>query len=95
MQKIAINPNRLKWCCQTLDIDVSGLHTDVGIAEKTLENAMQSQAVLSMKQLEKLADYFNQSLLFFLEPSDVSEDKIYSPQFRTINNQKPIPQIQK
>jgi Zn-dependent peptidase ImmA (M78 family) len=90
MKKIAINPNRLKWCCQTLDIDVSGLHTDVGIAEKTLENAMQSQAVLSMKQLEKLADYFNQSLLFFLEPSDVSEDKIYSPQFRTINNQKPI-----
>lgn len=90
MKKIAINPNRLNWCCQTLDINVSSLHTDVGIAEKTLENAMQSQAVLSMKQLEKLAKYFNQSLLFFLELSNVSEEKIYSPQFRTINNQKPI-----
>ncbi len=90
MKKIAINPNRLNWCCQALGINVSDLHVNINIAETTLTNAMQSQAVLSMKQLEKLADYFNQSLLFFLEPSDVSEDKIYSPQFRTINNQKPI-----
>lgn len=90
MKKIAINPNRLNWCCQALGIDVSDLHVNINIAETTLTNAMQSQAVLSMTQLEKLAGYFNQSLLFFLEPSDVSEDKIYSPQFRTINNKKPI-----
>ena len=90
MQKLAINPNRLIWCCQTFDIEVSDLYSNIDIAQATLNNAMQGKMALSLKQLEKIAKYFNQSLLFFLESNDVSEDKIYSPQFRTINNQKPI-----
>lgn len=42
MQKIAINPNRLGWCCQTLGMAVSDLHADIGTAKRTLEKAMQS-----------------------------------------------------
>jgi len=90
MEKIALNPNRLQWCIDTAEIDLTDLSSHVSIAITTLEQAMASQAVLSVNQLEKLANYFKCSLLFFLEPGEVQEQKIYSPQFRTINNQKPI-----
>ncbi len=90
MEKIAINPNRLKWCCETLGMDVDSLHQEVDIAQKTVVQAMQAKEVLSIKQLEKIAHFFNRSLLFFLNPNEVQVEKIYSTQFRTINNQKPL-----
>ena len=74
---------------------------DIKIAKTTLQ-----KAEVSVKQLTKTAHYFNRGLLFFLDPNDVLENKIYSPQFRTgsvsgsvnsphrsphrINNQTPI-----
>lgn len=90
MEKIALNPNRLQWCMDTADMPLADLSASVSIAMATLEQAIAGQAVLSVKQLEKLANHFKRSLLFFLEPSEVQEQKIYSPQFRTINNQKLI-----
>lgn len=90
MEKIAINPNRLQWCIDTTKIDVAFLSAKLHIAKQTLEDAMKNQAVLSVNQLEKIANYFKRSLLFFLDSSEVQEEKIYSPQFRTINNQKSI-----
>jgi Zn-dependent peptidase ImmA (M78 family)/plasmid maintenance system antidote protein VapI len=90
MEKIAINPNRLEWCCKTLGISVAEFFNDIDIAESTLEQVINKKSILSIKQLEKIADYFNKSLTFFLEKTDVVEEKIYSLQFRTINNQKPI-----
>jgi Zn-dependent peptidase ImmA (M78 family) len=90
MEKIAINLNRLKWCCNTLGIDIHNFHTEIKIAESSIKKAINGEAVFSIKQLSKIAKYFNQNLLFFLEPDNVIEDKIYSPQFRTINNKKPI-----
>ena len=90
MKKIAINPHRLQWCMNTSEIDISGLSTSINIAMQTLEHAMTNQAVLSINQLEKIANFFKRSLLFFLDPNEVKEEKIYSHQFRTINNQKPI-----
>jgi hypothetical protein len=32
----------------------------------------------------------NQSLLFFIEKTEATAENIYSPAFRTINNQQPI-----
>lgn len=90
MEKIAINPNRLQWCMNTVEVDLDGLSLEVHIAKQTLEQVMENQAALSVNQLEKIAIYFKRSLLFFLDPNEASEEKIYSPQFRTINNQKPI-----
>ena len=84
-EKIIINPTRLQWCCEAIDVDIEQFADDIKIAKTTLE-----KAEISIKQLEKIAKYFNRGLLFFLEPSNVVEDKIYSLQFRTINNQKPI-----
>jgi len=90
MEKIAINPNRLAWCCETLDIEISTLYKNVQFAKSTIERVMKGDKVLSVNQLQTIAKYFNRSLLFFLEPEDVDERRVYSPQFRTINNQKPI-----
>lgn len=90
MEKIAINPNRLQWCMNTIGVNLDGLSSGAHIAKQTLEKVMENQAALSVNQLEKIANYFKRSLLFFLDPNEAREEKIYSPQFRTINNQKPI-----
>ncbi|MDC9714656.1 MAG: ImmA/IrrE family metallo-endopeptidase [Gammaproteobacteria bacterium] len=90
MEKIAINPSRLEWCLNAVQIDIECLSVELKIAQKTLEQAMESKEVFSVNQLEKIANYFKRNLLFFLESEEPQEDKIYSPQFRTINNQKPI-----
>ena len=90
MEKIAINPNRLNWCMNTVQIDIEHLSSEVHIATPTLVLAMENHAALSVTQLEKIANYFKRSLLFFLDPNEVQEEKIYTLQFRTINNQKPI-----
>lgn len=74
----------------TLEIDIERLSSEVHIAKPTLVLAMENHAALSVPQLEKIAHYFKRSLLFFLDPNEVKEEKVYTPQFRTINNQKPI-----
>ena len=92
MEKIAINPNRLQWCCDILDINIDylGQHTKTKIATNTLKKALQGSNSLSINQLENIAEFFNRSLLFFINLNPVNEELIYSPQFRTINNQKPL-----
>lgn len=90
MEKVAINPNRLQWCMDIVEIDLDHLSSEVNIAKQTLEHVMENQAALSVRQLNEIANHFKRSLLFFLNPDEVEEEKIYSLQFRTINNQKPI-----
>ncbi len=90
MEKIAINPSRLEWCLNAVQINVQYLSAELKIAQKTLERAMENKEVLSVNQLEKIANYFKRNLLFFLENEAPNEEDIYSLQFRTINNQKPI-----
>ncbi|MBT4836509.1 MAG: ImmA/IrrE family metallo-endopeptidase [Methylococcales bacterium] len=90
MEKIAINPTRLQWCMNASELDIGTLSKSLHIAEKTLELVMANKTVLSVNQLERIATFFKRSLLFFLDPNEVQEEQIYSPQFRTINNQKLI-----
>ena len=90
MEKIAINPKRLQWCMDISNTAIDELSERIHIGEKTLLQAMEQQAVLSVNQLKKIANYFKRGLLFFLDPNEVLEERIYSPQFRTINNKKPI-----
>ncbi|PCH61475.1 MAG: peptidase [Gammaproteobacteria bacterium] len=90
MEKIAINPSRLKWCLNAVQIDINQLSIKLNIAQKTLEQAMERKEAFSVNQLEKIANYFKRNLLFFLESEVPQEEEIYSLQFRTINNQKPI-----
>ena len=90
MDKVRVNPSRIQWCCDVLGISLESLSHEISVAYATLEKAMQNEAALSVNQLSKIAGYFNRSLLFFLEQDGVQEEQIYSVQFRTINNQKPI-----
>jgi Zn-dependent peptidase ImmA (M78 family) len=57
---------------------------------KTLISAAEGEAALTIGQLKKLSIYFHKSMLFFINPAQVDEDKILSAQFRTINNRRPI-----
>ena len=90
MEKIAINPERLKGRCQMLGVDIDSLGQQTKISAKTIEKACQGDASLSMKQLDNIAQFLNRSLLFFVDPDPIDEAVVYSPQFRTINNQKPF-----
>ncbi|GAW86773.1 conserved hypothetical protein [Bathymodiolus platifrons methanotrophic gill symbiont] len=90
MGNIAINPSRLEWCLNAVQIDINHLSADLKISQKTLEQAMESKEVFSVTQLEKIANYFKRNMLFFLESEAPKEEEIYSLQFRTINNKKPI-----
>jgi len=87
--KIAVNPRRLQWCCDENDTDLAELAAGAGIAVKTLEKAQNAEAVLSFRQLTKIAEFFNRTRLFFVEESDARPDKVYAPQFRVVNGQKP------
>jgi len=90
MDKIkGINPSRIFWCCNDLGVSVEELAHETDIALATLEKALEGKEALSVKQLQKLASYFNRGLLFFLEDGPVSEGQVHSVQFRTLNNQKP------
>ncbi len=90
MEKISINPNRLNWCLEEANTSMDSFLSEINFAKSTIEKAMQKQAVLTIGQLEKIAKYFDKSLLFFIEHNDVVEEKIHSLQFRTISNQYPI-----
>jgi Zn-dependent peptidase ImmA (M78 family) len=90
MEKIAINTERLQFCCDMLSIDINKLYQDINITENTFKKAISGGRALSIKQLEKISKYFNRSLLFFVNSNPINEELVYSVQFRTINNQKPI-----
>lgn len=90
MEKIkAINPSRIEWCCQEHGIAPEDLAGTLKIAMATIHKVMDGEDALSIRQLRKIADYFNRGILFFLEQSSVNKAKVYSGQFRTITNQKP------
>ena len=48
MEKISINPSRLEWCLNAVQIDINHLSAELHIAPKTLEQVMDSQKVLSI-----------------------------------------------
>lgn len=88
--KTHINPKRLQWCLNTFDFTLENFAHAVKISHSTLQKAMKGETIITIKQLEKLSIFFNRSLLFFINPDDIDETKIYPAQFRTINNKKPI-----
>lgn len=84
-----INPSRIGWCCEQHGITVAELAERVDIAPTTLERVMHGEDALSVRQLEKIAAYFERGLLFFLEATPVDTQRISSVQFRTLRSHKP------
>ena len=90
MEKVRnINPQRIAWCCEEQGLTIELLAEEVGIALGTLQRAMGGEDALSIRQLGKIAAQFNRGMLFFLEPGAIDAEHVYTPQFRTIANQKP------
>jgi len=85
----SLNPERILWCCQEFSITVEELARQAGISQNSLDAALQKGKGLTFKQLQTLADIFNRGVLFFAEPEPAIDTNVYTPQFRTIANQKP------
>lgn len=80
----------MKWCLDSIDTTKEELAGNLHIVLPTLELALAGEAALTINQLKNLAEYFHKSMLFFINPADVEEEKIMSVQFRTINNRRPV-----
>lgn len=90
MERIqSINPERIQWCCNDRGITPEELASKVQIAQASFQRMMAREDGVTFNQLRKMADYFNRGLLFFLESEAVNEERVHTPQFRTIANQKP------
>lgn len=90
MERIqSINPDRIAWCCAEHGISPRQLASDMGIAAASMEHVMAGEDGLTYNQLRKIADHFGRGVLFFLEPGQINDAQVHTPQFRTLANQKP------
>ncbi len=90
MQKLeSINSERIQWCCEDRGITPRELAETLRISWDSLEEALAQQQGLTFNQLRRIAEFFNRSTLFFLEAGPVTDEKVHTPQFRTLANQKP------
>lgn len=85
-----INPERIIWSCQEFGITPDILSTQLKISRENFNKTLNGEDGITVNQLRKIARYFERGLLFFLEEEPVNEETIHSPQFRTLNSQKPF-----
>jgi Zn-dependent peptidase ImmA (M78 family) len=67
---------------------VDDLAQETGIPPAKLQLVLAGEPALTFNQLRKVADYCGRGVLFFLETGSVEPAQVYTPQFRTLNNQK-------
>lgn len=85
-----INLDRLLWCCNEAELSLSDLFTSLKISEVKADKLLKNESnVLTFNELGKISKHFDRGLLFFYEDGAVNEEKLLSPQYRTIQNQKP------
>jgi Zn-dependent peptidase ImmA (M78 family) len=90
MERIqSINPKRIEWCCADVGITPDELASELGITATSLQRVMAGKDGMTFNQLSKVSEYFGRGMMFFLEPGPVDADKVHTPAFRTLANQKP------
>lgn len=91
MERIrSINPERVIWCCDDYGISLEILAAEIGVSLSTLQGVVDGDGKgLTFNQLSKMASYFGRGVLFFLEREPVNEERVHTPAFRTLANQKP------
>jgi Zn-dependent peptidase ImmA (M78 family) len=90
MQRIPlVNPDKINWCCGERGITIDELSEQLGIDSARFETLSLRDDGLTFNQLRRLATFFNRGILFFLESGPVEAERLHSPQFRTLANQKP------
>jgi len=85
----SVNSERVRWCCREHGITVVELADQLKVDAARLDAAALREDGLTFNQLQKLAGYFHRGVLFFLESGPVNANRLHSPQFRTLANQKP------
>ncbi|PID50446.1 MAG: peptidase [Proteobacteria bacterium] len=85
----SFNIARLLWCCDDLGVEIKALPTELKISQKTFEKLLKGENVLTFGQLQRIADFFGRSALFFLESGQISNKQASGTQYRTLQNQKP------
>lgn len=85
----SINARRIQWCCDDRGISTEELAAKAGITRDSFQGMMSGKSGITFNQLRKVAEFLNRGMLFFLEPGGVTYDQVYTPQFRTLANQKP------
>ena len=76
-----INPRRIQWCCEQLQMTVGQLAGQLKMNPDRL-----AAAQLTMAQLRRVADYFDHGVFFFAEQG-APDEGMHSAQFRTIGEQ--------
>ncbi|AVP96440.1 peptidase [Ahniella affigens] len=90
MERIqTVNPRRVEWCLGDRGADILACARETGISESNLGKLLDGDYHPTVNQLERLAEFFGRSVLFFLDASDVPEKGMHSLAFRSILNQKP------
>ena len=77
-----INIKRIEWCCEYYNTPMSEVASSCGVNLERLKKGL-----LTLRQLEKVANFFGRRFLFFLDKRKPTEKNSVSPKFRTISNQ--------
>lgn len=90
MERIqGVNYQRIEWCCNQAGISAGDLATELKISAATMDRARAGEPSFTFGQLRKIATRFGRGALFFLEPGPADEAEVFTPQFRTLANEKP------
>lgn len=84
-----INVARILWCCQDLGITPYELGRETGISNNRIESLLEHEGGLTFNQLRAISEFFGRGVLFFLEEGEVEPNRVHTPAFRTLANQKP------
>ena len=84
-----INTDRIAWCSSERNAAADEVAKAAGISSAAFEQVMAGDLGLTYRQLKKLASFFGRGALFFLEPGPIDPDQVHTPEFRTLENQKP------
>jgi len=86
----SINLERILWCCADSGITLEQLAKDIDIAPSTFDGLQNNTGKgLSFSQLRKVSNYFGMTVLFFVDDDPISVERVRTPAFRTLTNQKP------
>lgn len=83
------NLSRILWCCQDAGITPYELGREAGVSDSAIRNLIENGEGLTFNQIKAIAEYFGRGILFFLEESEIEPNRVHTPAFRTLANQKP------
>ena len=84
-----INLERIRSSAAAHQLSLESLFNKLNIADSTLTSLNESSSGLTYTQLNRIAKHLNRGVLYFMESGQVEESSLQSPQFRSLQNQKP------